>query len=153
MQVKVEQLLARWFAQLNLPKHSSPSWYRSRLKEELGELRSARTPLLKLSEASDVFFSSARAIHDGHPTRRVPRTIASSHLLVYAYMFAKYSLRWQFYRNAASLCGVVHRSSICEVVNPNKDHKLLEVAQRHGIDPVKFYTVGFYLRKVWPLLP
>ena len=149
----MEQMFARWFALLNLPKHSSSSWYRSRLKEELEELRSARTPLLKLSEASDVFFSSARAIHDGHPTRRIPRTIASSHLSVYAYMFAKYSLRWQFYRNAAFLCGVPHCSSICEVVNPNKDHKLLEVAQRHGIDPVKFHNVAQYLRKVWPLLP
>ena len=72
-----------------------------------------------------------------------------------AYMVAKFTLRWGFYRIAARLCGATRKEwkGVREVINPAKDHKLGEVAARHGIDPDKFRNTGRMLRRVWPLLP
>jgi DNA-binding IscR family transcriptional regulator len=39
------------------------------------------------------------------------------------------------------------------VVNPDKDHKLTEVASRHGINEKVFQRVSHQLRRVWPLFP
>ena len=147
-----EALLKRWHGMLGLTRQSPP-WYRDRLREELRERRCAKTPLQKLSEASDVFFSSIRAQYDGFPVRKVPPHVASHHVLVYAYMLAKFTLRWTFYRTAAVICNAPRCDLVREVVNPSKDQKLEEVASRHQIDPVEFKRVGRRLRQVWPLLP
>lgn len=146
-------LLKWWHGMLGLSRQSPPSWYRDRLREELRERRSAKTPWQKLSEASDVFFSSSRAHYDGCPVRKLPRFVASRHVLVYAYMLAKFTLGWKFYRTAAIICNVPHYDSVREVVNPSRDQKLEEVASRYQIDPVEFKRVGRRLRQVWPLLP
>lgn len=138
---------------LNLSQQSSSSWHRDRIREELLEHRLARTPLQKLSEASDVFFSISRARYDGRPVRRLPPFVASRHLFVYGYMLAKFTLRWAFYRRAAIMCNASHYDSVREVVNPAKDGKLEEVASRHQMDPADFKKVGRKLRQVWPLLP
>lgn len=138
---------------LGLSRQSPPSWYRDRLREELRERRVAKTRWHKLSEASDVFFSSIRAQYDGVPVRKMPPFITSRHALVYAYMLAKFTLRWKFYRIAAIICNAPHHDLVREVVNPSKDQKLEEVASRHQIDPVAFKRVGHQLRQVWPLLP
>jgi hypothetical protein len=138
---------------LGLSRQSPPSWYRDRLREELRERRMAETPWQKLSETSDVFFSISRARYDGFPIRKLPPFVASRHVLLYAYMLAKYTLRWKFYRTAAILCNIHHYDLVREVVNPSKDHKLDEVASRYQIDPVEFKRVGRQLRRVWPLLP
>ena len=138
---------------LNLSRQSPSSWYRDRLREELLEHRVARTPLQKLSEASDVFFSISRAQYDGFPVRKLPPFVASRHVIVYAYMLAKFTLRWKFYRRVAVMCNVSHYDLVREVVNPSKDRKLEEVALRHRIDPAEFQRVGRHLRHVWPLLP
>ena len=138
---------------LSLPRQLPPSWYRDRLREELGERRAARSFLRKLSETSDIFFSISRARHDGFPIRTLPDFVVPRHLPVYAYMLAKFTLRWQFYRIAARLCGAARAGAVCEVVNPAKDHKLDEVASRHGIDKATFRRVGRRLRRMWPLLP
>ncbi|KAK3944417.1 hypothetical protein QBC46DRAFT_374274 [Diplogelasinospora grovesii] len=153
MSSKVERLLHRWHKYLGLSRQSPSSWYRDRLHEELQERRVASTFWRKVSETSDVFFSISRARHDGFPVRRLPHFAASRHSLVYAYMLAKYTSRWKFYRATAILCGVGDYSSVREVVNPSKDHKLEEVATRHRIDPIKFKRVGCRLRRIWPLLP
>jgi hypothetical protein len=131
----------------------SPSWYRDRVREELQERRVATTSLQKLSETSDVFFSLSRAQYDGFPVRKLPPFITTRHALIYAYMLAKYSMRWKFYRAAATLCNAPHYARVREVVNPGKDHNLGEVASRHQIDPTEFKRVGRQLRRVWPLLP
>ena len=146
-------LLKRWHGMLGLSRQSPPSWYRGRLREELRERRFANTRWQKLSEASDVFFSSSRAQYDGFPVRKVPSSATSRHVLIYAYMLAKFTLRWSFYRIAAIMCNTPHYDSVREVVNPSKDQKLEEVASRHQIDPVEFKRVGSKLRRVWPLLP
>ncbi|KAI9677175.1 MAG: hypothetical protein M1829_002749 [Trizodia sp. TS-e1964] len=139
---------------LGLARQSPPSWYRARLREELQERRTATTPWQKLSETSDVLFSISRAQFDGFPLRRLPPFDPARHFPVYAYMLAKYTLRWQFYRTAAAFCNnAPHYDLVREVVNPAKDHKLEEVAARHHIDPVEFKRVGKRLRRVWPLLP
>lgn len=136
---------------LGLPPQSPPQWYRDRLREELLERRTATTHWLKVSETSDVLFSISRALYDGFPTRRVPAF--SRHFPAYMYMLAKYTLRWKFYRVAASMCDAPRRGSMREVINPDKDHKLLEVALRHDIDPVSFTLAAKKLRRFWPLLP
>ena len=146
-------LLKRWHKMLNLSRQSPSSWYRDRLREELLEHRLAQTSWQKLSEASDVFFSISRAQYDGFPVRNLPPFVAPRHTLVYAYMLAKYTLRWKFYRTAATKCNASNYDSVREVVNPSKDRKLEEVASRHQIDPAEFKRVGRRLRQVWPLLP
>ena len=145
--------LLRWYRMLGLSRKSPPSWYRARLREELQERRNAKTPWEKLSESSDVLFSSSRAQYDGFPVRRLPSSVSCYHVLVYAYMLAKFTSRWKFYRTAAVLCKVPHHNMVREVVNPSKDHKVKEVALRHHIDPIEFQRVGRQLRRVWPLLP
>lgn len=152
MRLTGEALLRRWHGMLGLSRQSPPSWYRSRLWEELRERRAANTPWQKLSETSDVFFSISRAQHDGFPVRKLPSFVASRHILVYAYMLAKYTSRWYFYRTAAILCNASRYDLVREVINPSKDHKIIEVASRHQIDPVEFERVARRLRRVWPLL-
>ena len=148
-----DTMVLRWYRMLRLPRQSPPSWYRDRLREELQERRTAETPLRKLSETSDVLFSSIRAQHDGFPVRRLQSLSSCRYILVYGYMLAKFTSRWMFYRTAAILCKVPHYDQVCEVVNPGKDHKLNEVALRHQIDPTRFQRVGRQLRRMWPLLP
>ena len=148
-----KSLLRRWHGMLGLSRQSPPSWYRDRLREELRERRIASTPLRRLSETSDVLFSISRASFDGFPVRRLPFITGSRHVLVYAYMLAKYTSRWKFYRVAARLCRAPQYNLVREVVNPAKDHKLDEVASRHQIDRAQFKRVCRQLRRVWPLLP
>jgi hypothetical protein len=145
-------LLRRWHGMLGLSRQSQ-SWYRDRLREELHELRNAKTPLLKLSETSDVIFSIVRAQYDGFPIRKLPLDTSPQHVILYAYMAAKFTSRWTFYRTLAMLCRAPRYDLVCGVVNPSKDHKLDEVASRHQIDPVEFKRIGRRLRRVWPLLP
>ncbi|KAF2449015.1 hypothetical protein P171DRAFT_222827 [Karstenula rhodostoma CBS 690.94] len=145
-------LLRRWHIMLGLPRQSPTRWYRDRLREELCERRAATTYLQKLSETSDVLFSISRALHDGFPMRQLP-ALSLRNAPAYLYMLAKYTSRWKFYRVAAKLCDAPRRESIREVINPDKDHKLLEVALRHDIDPVAFKVAAGKLQRFWPLLP
>ena len=145
-------LLRRWHSMLNLSQQSPKSWYRARIREELRELRTADTARQKLSETSDVFFSLSRAQHDGNLVRKLP-TFGPRHIPVYAYMLAKYTSRWAFYRTLAVLCETPRSDLVCEVVNPSKDDKLSEVAARHQLDPRQFERISRRLRRLWPLLP
>ena len=140
---------------LGLARHSPPSWYIDRLHEELEECRLAATPIEKLSETSDVFFATIRARYDGFPVPedRLPVLTLTRSILVYAYMLAKFTLRWGFYRTAGLLCHNPRQVSVREVVNPGKDHKLEEAALRNQLDPSEFRRVGCRLRRWWPLLP
>ncbi|KAI1101319.1 hypothetical protein F4804DRAFT_316220 [Jackrogersella minutella] len=147
-----QQILRRWHRLLNLRRQSPPSWYRDRLREELRELRVAGTRVERLSETADVFFALSRAAYDGSPVRALPRFTAR-HVPVYAYMVAKYTSRWAFYRLAALLCRAPHHRTVREVVNPTKDDKLDKVSARNRLDPDKFRRVGRRLRRVWPLFP
>lgn len=153
MNSRTKKLVAKWHSLLNLPRQSPPTWYRDRLREELQERRAANTPLRKLSETSDVFFSISRARHDGFPLSRLPTFNLSRHGGVYVYMLLKFTLRWGFYRVAARICQPGGARNVREVVNPAKDRKLDEVAERHGLDKGRFRRVGARLRCVWPLLP
>lgn len=165
-----ETILRRWHRLMGLPRQSPPSWYRDRLREELQERRAAANGgrrLGVLSETADVFFTLSRARYDGAPARALPRFAFRRHAAVYAYMLAKFTSRWAFYRVLAFLCRrpcpcpggaradrARHRHEpVREVVNPSRDRKLDEVASRHHIDPARFRRVGRRLRWVWPLLP
>jgi len=153
MRLTYDAILKRWHRTLGLSRHSPSSWYRDRLREELQKYRTANAPWQKLSETSNVFFSINRVQYDVFPVRKLPPFVASRHVPVYAYMLAKYTLCWKFYRTIVMLCNVPHYDLVREVVNPSKDHKLDEAASRHQIDPVEFKRVDRQLRRVWPLLP
>lgn len=140
-----DTILTRWHTMLGLAHHKLP-WYRDRLRAELLEQRQATGYIARLSETSDVFFSISRAHHDGFPLCSLPAFTASRHGLVYTYMLAKYTSRWAFYRTAAFLCNVPHHREVREAVNPGRDHKLVSVARRNGIDPERFARVGKGLR-------
>ena len=60
------------------------------------------------------------------------RWVFSSEIVpVFAYMLAKFTLRWKFYRTAPIICNAPHYDSVRKVVNPSKGQKLEEVASRH----------------------
>lgn len=141
-----------WLKMLNLPRQSQASWHRDRLREELQELRHAKTTVARLSESSDILFSITRAQYDGFATRRIPFA-AYQIAPICAYMLAKFTSRWLFFKVAALICKENHWNSIREVVNPSKDDKVVSVAFRHRIDPKEFQRVSCELRRIWPLFP
>jgi hypothetical protein len=153
MKPKCRALLSRWHAMLGLTRQETRSWHQDRVKEELMERRAAKTPLQKLSETSDVFFSLLRARYDGFPISGLPTSCISRYSLVLLYMLAKYTLRWSFYRMASLLCQRSPRIGIGQVVNPRKDHNLQQVACRHHINPDLFKQTCHRLLRVFPLLP
>ncbi|OAQ99316.1 hypothetical protein LLEC1_05493 [Akanthomyces lecanii] len=126
-------ILRRWHGFLRLARQS-PSWYRERLREELLERREALTPMQKLSETADVFYILSRAMHDGYPLQTVTPYTPIPHIFIYTYMIAKFTSRWLFYRVAARLCRTPNAGQVREVINPAKEHKVGEVAFRHGLD-------------------
>ena len=71
---------------------------------------------------------------------------------MYAYMIAKYTSRWGFYRTVAWASGGDWRK-VREVVNPGKEKKVREVALRNGVEEEKFGKVARRVRLVWPLFP
>ena len=146
-----DKLLTRWHKMLNLRRYPSDFHHR-RLTEELAEQHAATGPINKLSETSDVLFTISRARHEGHPVGVLP-PLCPSHAPAYAYMLAKFTSRWGFYRTAAYLSGPRRRNAVREVVNPFKDEKLFDVALRHELDSRRFALVAVRLRRVWPLLP
>ena len=125
-------VLKRWYGMLGLPRRPS-SWYRQGLQEELEELQEATTFWHRLSETSDVYFVITRALYDGHPLGELPSFASSRNCLIYAYMMAKLTSRWAFYRTGAILSGAPRANLVREVVNPSKDSKLDVVASRHAL--------------------
>ncbi|KAF2011554.1 hypothetical protein BU24DRAFT_486265 [Aaosphaeria arxii CBS 175.79] len=138
---------------LGMERINCPQWHRDRLREELEEVRTAPTPILRLSETSDVFFSIRRACYDGHPTQELPPCSSFTNIGVYAYMIGKFTLRWGFYRMASCLCRAPNWRSVGEVVNPGKDAKIRGVAARHNLDQDKFLRVARRLRRMTSSLP
>jgi hypothetical protein len=122
MRSPVNALLRKWYDKLGLARQTPPSWYRDRLREELLERRTARWPMLKLSETADVFLTVIRARYDGFPIRTLPSFMFRQTLI--SYMITKYIFRWKLYRTTVRLCGSPDFTQVCEVVNPRKDHKL-----------------------------
>lgn len=151
MRSMMQRLLLRWHGFLHLPRHPQ-RWYRDRLREEIRERRLAITPCQKLSETADVFYIISRAQYDGYRLRTLPK-FSFSHVWICAYLVSKYTLRWKFYRVAAFLCHCPDPDAMREVINPAKDHKVQEVACRHGIEPESFARICRRLRLIWPLLP
>ncbi|KAJ5189987.1 hypothetical protein N7491_007972 [Penicillium cf. griseofulvum] len=138
--------LRLWFQTLSLPQQSHLSWHRARLREELCERRTAKTSWQKLSETSDVLFSITRSQYDGFIIRN-PSCFSCLHSTpIYLYITRRdgHFIKW----SPSSHWNLVH-----EVVNPSKDHKLIEVASRHAIDQKDFQRVIRQLRRIWPLFP
>lgn len=146
----VASFLRSWHRTLALPRQTSATWHRERLSEEITELNKAKGQIERLSEASDVVFAVSRAHHDGFLLNEPLPQFSSS---VYAYMLGKFTMRWVFYRTAAWFSGAQNVRNVREVINPTKNHKLAEVAARHGIKEERFVEVGERLRRWFPLLP
>lgn len=142
-----------WLRMLGLTRQSEKSWHRARLKEELQERRLSKTFLLRLSETSDVLFCLQRAEYDGFTFGRKHALVGCKCVPGYAYMFAKFTSRWCFFRAAAFACNVKNYRSVCEVVNPARHSKVDEVACRHQIDTGEFQRACRRIRRFWPLLP
>ncbi|EPE30779.1 hypothetical protein GLAREA_03746 [Glarea lozoyensis ATCC 20868] len=162
-------LLKHWHHALALkPQH--PTWYRPRLIEELQEVRDAKTLIMKTSERSDVLFCLLRGRLDGVTgvdfcgVRGEGTGVevvdggkggdeVRFGVLVWGYMVGKFTLRCAFYAVVGLWFGRRGEKGVREVVNPGRERKLVEVAERHGIDPKKFVRVSKRLLRVWPLLP
>ncbi|KAH8900232.1 hypothetical protein GQ53DRAFT_741182 [Thozetella sp. PMI_491] len=144
--------LRRWHRMLSL-KIQPPGWYPERLREETQEVARARGRVHRLSERSDILFCIVRAHFDGFPLRKIPPIVLGQNGLVYAYMVAKFTSRWGFYRFAAHISAAPDARAVSEVINPAKQHKIREVASRHNIDMDKFASICRYLRHFWPLFP
>ena len=86
------------------------------------------------------------------PIRKLSPVVTARYILVYAYMFVKYTSRWKLHRTAAVICNAPQYNLVREVMNPSKDQKLEEVALRYQVDPVIFKRVGRQSRRAWPLL-
>ncbi|CAG8127488.1 unnamed protein product [Penicillium nalgiovense] len=142
-----------WFTMLNLQRQPLASWHRARLREELRESRLAETSWQKLSETSDVLFSITRAHYYGFLIQNPSCLAGLNSSPIYMYMLAKYTSRWSFFKAAALFCNAQHWKLVHELVNPDKDHKLTEVASRHGINEKDFRQVSHQLRRIWPLFP
>eukprot|EP00798_Chlamydomonas_sp_ICE-L_P002595 gene2595-30990_t len=135
-----------------MEQHEERSWYRARLKDELEERSKARSRLEHLSETADVMYAMSRAEFDNHPIQT--RKIHFRHISSLLYMSGKYSSRWYFYRVAAAFqTRSFAKVDVREVVNPAKDLKIQQVAERNRLDPEQFLAICKRLRHVWPLLP
>lgn len=154
MRLSITTLLKPWYRALNLPRKSPKQWHLDRLRDEKQELLEARGPIDRLSEQSDVFFTIARANHDGFRIAEQPALTGSlRHALVYAYMLGKFTSRCAFYQTAAMLCRAERWKEVREVINPRKESKVRIVAGRFDIDPDQFERVCRRLRWVWVLFP
>lgn len=150
----MSSFLRRWHKMLGLARQS-PVWHRERLIEELEERRLAITWLHQISETADVIFTISRANYECSQIAQMPPHMTASWqgIVNHSYMLAKFTSRWAFYQTVAFLCGCAHYSSVREVVNPAKDSKLGQVAQRHNIDPDKFTRVAHKLLRVVRNIP
>ncbi|KAG4433807.1 hypothetical protein IFR05_010721 [Cadophora sp. M221] len=156
MRFSVNTVLKPWFRILALPRQTPKAWHTIRLAEEEREFLAATTLLERLSEESDRFFTIGRATHDGYLIGDQPAFSASwRNVLVYTYMFVKFSSRCAFYQTAAVLsrAGAGRWKPVRETMNPRRQFKLRTIAGRHGICPDRFEAVCWKLRWVWPLLP
>ncbi|KAG9232900.1 hypothetical protein BJ875DRAFT_379762 [Amylocarpus encephaloides] len=145
-------LLRLWFRMLDLPRFPNPTWHRQRLIEELKEVEEAPTQIYKLSESSDIQFNIYRAEYEGLPIQEMPRfTLPFPSPVVHAYMLAKFTSRWTFYRTAAYFANAPH--SVHEVINPSKDEKLNQVASRHGMNSEGFRKVTHNILRFCVLFP
>ncbi|KAH9225038.1 hypothetical protein DL95DRAFT_452756 [Leptodontidium sp. 2 PMI_412] len=146
-------ILKPWFQLLALPRQTSKTWHIIRLAEEKREFLAATTPLERLSEESDHFFTIGRATHDGYNIGEQPAFAASwRNALVYTYMFGKFSSRCAFYQMAAVLCraGAGRWRPAREVMNPSRQFEVRTIAERHGICPDRFESIGHIIGDTAP---
>ncbi|MFH1632301.1 MAG: hypothetical protein ABIA47_04805 [bacterium] len=137
-----------WHTILGMPKQDE-AWHRQDVADEMDELKEARGFFARWSELSDVAYTVTRAWWSGHesikwPWSRRRRWWGS------LYMFPKYTLRWLFFWILGKRFD--RRLGMTEVRNPAKVHKLHEIAERNGIDPVNFERAAKRLLRFWPLL-
>lgn len=140
-------IVQRWHSWVKQPVYDR-AWHERDVADELQELAEARGLLARWSELSDVVYTVTRGRWSGHNLAYpIPRALVP---LGYLYMYPKYTSRVVFFRTAGRRAGNVPVQS---VRNPKKVHKLVAVANDHGIDPEMFVNVCSRLLRRWPLLP
>lgn len=137
-----------WHKRLDLPRHDK-AWFVAEMTGELAEYRDAKGLIYKWSELSDVVYLVTRAVFEGRGgiTADVSRLRYAVGLL---YMYPKYTSRFLFFYRAGKKLGV---TTVREVRNPQKTHKLHDIAGWHDLDPVAFQKVCEKQLRYWPLLP
>lgn len=165
------RFLSKWHSFLSLKKQE-PSWYAARLQEELFE-HAATQPrtIARLSEKSDILYIISRAEHDGYPFASPKRSLSPPGIKIfgprrnaheYGYMIGKYTGRWVFWKTAAGISRKLDMNSnnskrwdrVNEVINPNRENKIREVANRHeGLNEKRFIRVCNTLRRIFWILP
>jgi hypothetical protein len=98
---------------------------------------------------SDVAFAWARARWTGHREIRRPLNLAE-YLAALLYMLPKYTLRWLFFRAAGRRLDPTVR--ITEVCNPAKPDKVRAIAEKYGLNPLRFEAVCRALARHWVFL-
>lgn len=146
-----DTVFARWHKMLRLAHHER-SWYRDRLREELEEQRRAIT-CYTASERPPMFSSrSAEPATTTFPSAACPLSPSRNMALSMRICLRSTVCADPSTRPRHSFDAPRYRS-VGEVVNPNKDEKLVGLACRHKIDSTQSTGVGRALRRVWPLLP
>ena len=137
-----------WHTYLDMPTYTR-EWHQNDIQEEFDELKDAVSWRDRWSEYSDVVYTVTRARWSGFRDISSPLTNAQ---FMYGslYMFPKYTLRYWFYRSAARKSG--YTGKFTEIRNPQKVHKLREMAERYGIDADTFVHVCHRQLRYWPLL-
>lgn len=140
-------LISYWHTILNMPKESL-AWHQNDIADELKELREAKGLIHYWSELSDVVYTYTRARWSGHKIQRPINLGLFSIGLIY--MFPKYTLRWYFYYSIGKKFD--KKLKITEVRNPEKSHKLKEIALRNNLNPELFEKIAKERMKFWIFL-
>ena len=137
-----------WHDILGMPKYDR-QWHVQDIKEEYEELLVARGWIEHWSEYSDVVYTLTRARWSGYVDVQSPINCLQ---FVYGsvYMFPKITLRFWYYQRAAKKAG--YNGRVTEIRNPQKEHKVREIADKYGIDADAFVRVCRNQLKYWPLL-
>jgi hypothetical protein len=141
-------LIHQWHECLGMPKNDE-AWHRQDLQDELEELAEAQGLVNRWSEYSDVVYTYTRAHWSGHAGIQNPLGFWG-YVWGLLYMFPKYTLRWLFYRRAGKRMN--SQVALTEVRNPQKTEKLSKIAEKYGLDAVRFEAICREQLRYWPLL-
>lgn len=133
-----------WHSWLGMPKYDL-QWHLQDLADEVKEYEEASGFFDLWSELSDVVYTCTRGKWSGHKIQFPYSKVRFWWGAIY--MFAKYTMRWLFFRRAARK--VDPAVDMRAVRNPKKTHKLHAMAEEFGIDSKKFEIQCKKMLKYW----
>ena len=137
-----------WHKILNMKKHDF-DWHKQDLIDEIQEFKESEGLIYKWSELSDISYTYTRALWSGHKDIKFP--FKKIYLYIgFIYMVPKYTLRWKFFRKLGKKFD--KNLKINEVRNPERLHKLEDIAIRYNLDSVLFMDEAKKLKNRWLFL-